>query len=106
MEIIAVVTLQQTDNQIKIFSNHGGKVKELYFSNDDFVEEGTPIMSIIKCPHPGLYGGLCISCGERADDKMRSKNTDITSLITASSASDWKTLTVSGGFTLQLSRTE
>jgi hypothetical protein len=84
-----------TETTSKVVADYGGRICEIFVTDGQSVEAGEQLLQIEKCDHPGLYGGLCISCGERPDSSMPLRK-----------GGGMRALTVGGGFTLQLSRSE
>ena len=74
--------------------------------NGDVVEEGTKLFDVEICTHPGLYGGICISCGEVPRDTSPSSSSSSSSFGGDSRQCDYRALTVGGGHTIRLSKAE
>ena len=93
----------------------------VHVKNGDIVEEGaklfdvelfTPSGIIVEdtkiCRHPGLYNGICISCGKVPDNVMQELHEEHAPNRSSSSSSHciYRSLTVGGGHTIRLSKEE
>lgn len=88
----------------------------MHVKNGDIVEEGTKLFDVQLCTpldgdivegtkvcaHPGVYNGICISCGKAPKGMMPEFREDNIS----SKSSDYRALTVGGGHTIRLSKEE
>ena len=82
--------------------------------NGDIVEEGAKLFDVELCTHPGLYGGICISCGEVPkglphqidEDHTFSREAPSSSGVDDARTCAYRALTVGGGHTIRLSKEE